>query len=50
MKINVSKKSQKNEIAYSAARDLNRVCLLSLDLDQHNAQQYILNVSSKVRL
>ena len=37
-------------MAYSTTRNSKAVCLRSLNLGQHNAQQYILNVSSKVRL
>ena len=32
------------------AHNLGTACLMSLHLDQHNAQQYIVNVSSKRRL
>ena len=32
------------------AHNLGTACLMTLHLDQHNAQQYIVNVSSKRRL
>ena len=41
---------EKNEIAYSVTRNLRRACFWSFNLNQYNAQQYILNVSSKGRL
>ena len=47
IKININNKSKKNEIAYSTACNLRTACLWSLNLDWHNAQQCILNVSSK---
>ena len=47
VKININKKSKKNNLAYSRVRNLRMACLWSLDLDQHNAQKYILNVSLK---
>ena len=47
-KINVNKNSKKTEIAYLTAR--NWAYLWSLNLDQHNAQQHILNASLKVKL
>ena len=37
-------------MSYLAARNLKNNFLWSLNLDQCNAQQYILNISSKVRL
>ena len=50
VKINLNKKLLKIEIAYLTARNLKPACLWSLNLGYHNTQQYILNVSSKVKL
>ena len=37
-------------MTYLTVGNLKTACLWNLNLDQHNAQQYILNAPSKVRL
>ena len=41
---------EKDEIAYLTTRNLRRTCLWSLNLNYHNMQQHILNLSSKGKL
>ena len=41
---------ENDEIAYLTTRNLRRTCLWSLNLNYHNMQQHILNLSSKGKL